>query len=60
MAPEFLGVKVEIWLEWARGLALTMHLHSKIPAHFYLEFIYLRQLRVRNTYPPFGPTRGLG
>lgn len=42
-----------------KGLALTMHLHSKTPTHFYLEFIYLRWLRVKITCSPSGPTMGL-
>lgn len=42
-----------------KGLTLTMHLHSKTPTHFYLEFIYLRRLRVKITCSPSGPTMGL-
>ena len=33
-------------------------LQSKNPSHFYLEFIYLRRLRVRNTLPTLWPYHG--
>lgn len=32
-----------------------VQLQSKNPSRFYLEFIYLRRLRVRNTLPTLWP-----